>query len=56
LQQLLALCAAGQNPMSVSPETLVTNLQAARDALTDAVANLDIMRRLLQQADDLFSR
>lgn len=56
LQQLLALCAAGQNPMSVSPETLVTHLQAARDALTDAVANIDIMRRLLQQADDLFSR
>ena len=56
LQQLLALCAAGQEPLSVSPETLLRDLQTARDALTAAVANLDIMRRLLQQADDLFSR
>jgi len=56
LQQLLALCAAGQEPLSVSPETLLSDLQTARDALTAAVANLDIMRRLLQQADDLFSR
>jgi len=56
LQQLLALCAAGQEPLSVSPETLLRDLQTARDALTAAVANLDIMRRLLQQADDLLSR
>jgi len=56
LQQLLALCAAGQEPLSVSPETLLRDLQTARDALTAAVANLDIMRRLLQQAGDLFSR
>jgi hypothetical protein len=32
------------------------DLQTARNALTAAVANLDIMRRLLQQAKDLFSR
>ncbi len=32
------------------------DLQTARDALTAAMANLDIMRLLLQQAEDLFSR
>jgi len=56
LQQLLALCAAGQDPLSVSPEALLMDMQTARDALTAAVANLDIMRRLLQRADDLFSQ
>jgi hypothetical protein len=31
-------------------------MQAAREALSAAVANLDIMRRLVQEAEDLFSR
>ncbi len=56
LQQLLALCAAGQDPLSVSPEAVLMDLQTARDALTAAIANLDIMQRLLQQAEGLFSR
>ena len=56
LQQILALCVAGQDPLHVSPATLLPDLEAARDALTNAVTNLDIMRRLLRQAEDLFSR
>ncbi len=56
LQQLLALCAAGQEPLSVSPEALLMDLQAARDALTDALANIDIMLRLVQRAEDLLAR
>jgi Family of unknown function (DUF6245) len=55
LQQLLALCAAGQDPESASPEDLRRDLQDARDALTTAVANLDIMWRLVQQVEDLSS-
>lgn len=56
LQRLLAVCAAGQDLQSIEPQALKMDLQAARDALTNAVTNIDIMRRLLQQANDLFSR
>jgi hypothetical protein len=58
LQQLLGLCAAGQkalqDPQTFSPEDLTRDLQAAGDALTAAVANLDIMASLLRDAEDLF--
>ena len=56
LQQLLAVCEAGQNPSSASPAALTTDLQAARDALTHALTNIDIMLRLVRQAEDLFAR
>jgi hypothetical protein len=55
LQQLLGLCAAGQELQDVSPQILYRDLQATRDSLTAAVDNLDIMRRMLQEAVDLFS-
>ncbi len=56
LQRLLAVCEAGQDPLSASPEALMTDLYAARGALTNALTNIDIMRRLVQQAEDLFAR
>jgi len=56
LQRLLAVCEAGQDSLSASPATLTTDLGAAREALTYALANIDIMLRLVQQADDLFAR
>jgi len=55
LQRLLAVSAAGQEPASAAPQTLTTDLQTARDALTAAVTNIDIMLRLLQHAEDTFS-
>jgi hypothetical protein len=56
LQRLLAVCAAGQEPERADPGALKADLVAARQALTHAVANIDIMLRLLKQAEDLFSR
>jgi len=56
LQRLLAVCEAGQQPLSASPEALMTDLQVARESLTDALANIDIMLRLVQQAEDLFAQ
>jgi len=56
LQRLLAVSAAGQEPARAVPQTLTTDLQSARDALTAAIANIDIMLRLLQHAEDTLSR
>ncbi len=56
LQQLLAVCEAGQDLPSAAPAALTTDLQTARDALTNALTNIDIMLRLVQQAEDLFAR
>jgi hypothetical protein len=54
LQQLLGVCASGQRLESADPAALTAELQTAREALTNAVANLDIMLRLVKQAEDLF--
>jgi uncharacterized membrane protein len=54
LQQLLRVRAAGQYPENADPTTLTVELQAAREALTAAVANIDIMLRLAKQTKDLF--
>jgi hypothetical protein len=55
LQRLLAVCAAGQQPERADPDALQGDLVAAREALGHAVANIDIMLRLLKQAEDLFT-
>ncbi len=54
LQTLLAVCAAGQDPLNADPRKMTADLKAAREALTAAVANVDIMLRLVKQAEDLF--
>ncbi len=56
LQRLLEVCAAGQNPETASPIEMKTDLKTAREALTNAVANIDIMLQLIAKAEDLFSR
>ncbi|GCE32141.1 hypothetical protein KDA_76250 [Dictyobacter alpinus] len=55
LQLLLGICAAGQNLEVASPAEMTTNLKGAREALTNAAANIDVMLNLLAQAEDLFS-
>ncbi len=54
LQHLLAVCEAGQDPMNASPTKLTEDLKIAREALTAAVVNMDIMLQLVKQAEDLF--
>jgi hypothetical protein len=56
LQRLLAVCAADQDPVRADPYVLSKDLDAAREALTNAVTNIDIMLRLVQHAEILFPR
>lgn len=53
LQWLLAVVAGGQQPVAADVDDLVRNLGAARSSLLDAMANVDILRRMLAFADDL---
>lgn len=55
LQLLLEICAEGQDPLNASPTQMTIDLKAARVALTDAVVNLDIMLKLIAQAESLFT-
>ena len=55
LQLLLGVCAAGQNLEMASPEEMTVDLKVAREALTNAVTNLDITLKLLAEAEDFFS-
>jgi hypothetical protein len=56
LQLLLGVCMQGQDLENASPTALTTELKIAREALTNAVANIDIMLHLVAQAEDLFSQ
>lgn len=53
LQLILGVCAAGQNLLAADPAALTADLKAAREALTNGVANIDIMLQLLAQVEDL---
>jgi hypothetical protein len=53
LQWLLAVVAGGQQPTGADVDALVRNLEAARTSLLDALANVDILGRMLALADDL---
>jgi len=55
LQLLLGICAAGQNLGAASPAEMTADLKVAKESLTNAAANIDIMLKLLAQAEDLFS-
>lgn len=55
LQLLLGVCAEGQNPLKVSPKDMKKDILTAKESLTYAIANIDIMLRLLSQAEDLFN-
>ena len=55
LQLLLGVCAtSGQNLANLSPQKLEADLVKAKEALTDAIANLDIFLQLVNQVNDLF--
>lgn len=53
LQWLLAVVAGGQQPTAANVDDLAANLEAARASLLDAVANVDVLRRMLALADEL---
>jgi Family of unknown function (DUF6245) len=55
LQLLLGVCMQGQDLENASPTALTKDLKIARESLTNAVANIDIMLQLVAQTDDLFS-
>lgn len=54
LRLLLGICAAAQNLETASLGDMTGELKTARAALTDAVANIDQMQKLLDQAEDRF--
>ena len=58
LQQLLGISADGQHidPDTISPTVIKANLNKARESLTYAIANLDIMLDLITKAEELFSQ
>ncbi len=53
IQWLLAVIAGGQHPTASDADALVANLEAARTSRLDAIANVDILRRMLALATDL---
>jgi Family of unknown function (DUF6245) len=54
LQRLLDICEAGQDLSDVTKaETLPGELEAAREALANAIGNIDILRNLLAAASSL---
>lgn len=53
IQWLLAVIAGGRHPTASDADALVRNLEAARSSLLDAIANVDILRRMLGLATDL---
>jgi len=52
LQQLLGVCAAGQDLATAQPSAMTADLKSAREALTNGLANLDSMLELLALAED----
>jgi hypothetical protein len=58
LQQLLGITADGQHPdpETISPAAIKADLNKARESLTDAIANIDIMMHLITEAETLFSQ
>jgi hypothetical protein len=56
LQLLLGVCVAGQNLTSATdPDAMTIDLKKAREALKNALVNLEIMFKLLDQVKDLYS-
>ena len=53
LQLLLSACASGQNMAQANPFEMAADLKSARESLTNSLANLDIMLRLIEQVENL---
>jgi hypothetical protein len=56
LQLILDVCAEGQKTLTASPDDMKKNMLSAKESLTYAIGNIDIMLRLIGQAEDLFPR
>lgn len=56
LQLLLGVCMQGQDLENASPAAMKAALIDAQEALTNALANIEIMRQLIAQVEDLFPR
>ena len=54
LQQLLGISSDGQNidPDTMSPDVMKENLRSAKESLNNAVANVDIMLGLIDEAEE----
>lgn len=57
LQLLLEVCAVGQHLTlaAADPDAMTVDLTKAREALNNALANLEIMFKLLDQVKDLYA-
>jgi len=55
LQLILGICASGQNQELADPVQMLADLRAARKSLSDSLANLDIMLKMVAQVEQLFS-
>jgi Family of unknown function (DUF6245) len=58
LQHMLQISADGlhSDPSTISPEAITADLTKAKDSLTYAIANLDIMLTLMTEAEELFAQ
>lgn len=56
LQQLLGVCVQGRDLDNASSTAMTTDLKIAREALTNAITNIDILLQLVAHVEDLFPR
>jgi hypothetical protein len=58
LQHMLKISADGQHidPTTISPEAIKADITKAKDSLKYAIANLDIMLKLITEAEELFAQ
>jgi len=54
LQLILAICASGQNFAQVDPIQMIADLKAARESLSNSLANLNLMLGLVEQIEKRF--
>jgi hypothetical protein len=54
LQLILGICASGQNLMQADPIQMLVDLRAARQSLSNSLANLDLMLDLVEQVEKRF--
>lgn len=53
LQNLLGVCEAGQNPLQASPTDMKRGILEAKESLKLAIANIDIMLKLISQIENM---
>lgn len=53
LQNLLGVCAEGQNPLQASPKDMKKGILEAKESFNLAIANIDIMLKLINQIENM---